>query len=177
MSVNTNQTALNSTEDFFGEGGLAPGPGPQTAPLIIYQDLTPSVVEGFTVGTNYIFALIPIPATYTESNINFIFTATVGINSLDPDTEGDLIAELPVSVSYNDGTRTLSTLNSLYLSTAYGITNGIITTAPLIVNRGTGSGTITIQGIPYANQNFAGVPFVTNIRFIEISNSGTLVIG
>jgi hypothetical protein len=164
MSILGNQTAINTTTEFF-----APSEEVEPTPLIVLADISPGVLS-FTVGSTVQLATISIPASYT-SVTNFIVSASIQFSSITGGGSPPLIGQSPITLFCSNGPTTFTS------ATEHNIVSGItlaplsVTVPPLVANKGSGS-SVVINYLVRANQNFTAQVSVFNITFIEVSDGG-----
>jgi hypothetical protein len=152
MSLLTNQTAVNTTTDFFA-------PNSPLIPITLQNSGEPIQ---FSAGDTVRIANVPIPSSLT-SNDNYIFNCGVSLSGFT--NEGGLAGNVLISVSYSD-----ASFVSGYTFYAYDTLSVFgITLPPFIANIGSNT-QINIDIINQANVSFDAEYAFFNPFFLKLSS-------
>jgi hypothetical protein len=167
MSLLTNQTAVNTTTNFF-----EPGEAVEPNPLIVLADVDAGV-KSFNMGTTVQLAIISIPTSYT-SDTNFIVSASIQFSSITPSTEDPIASQSPITLTCSNGSLTFTSATEHNITLGVSLAPIAVTVPPLVANKGSGS-SLVLNYLVNANQNFTAQVGVFNITFMELSAGGTEV--
>lgn len=165
MSILTNQTAINTTTNFFD-----PSEEVEPNPLIISPDVSSGVLT-FTNGSTVQLAILSIPESYT-SDTNFIVSASIQFSSVTPATEEALASQSQITLYCSNGPITFNSITEHNIPLGVALTPLAVTVPPLVANKGSG-GSVVINYLVRANQTYTAQVYVYNITFMEVSAGGT----
>jgi hypothetical protein len=161
MSILGNQTAINTTTDFFALAKTA------TAPIIRYIIDPSEEAVDFGIGSTTTIATFPIPDQY-EPEDNFTFYCLLQLTAITGTGEG-FFGLIDIALQYSNGVDSFLTRAPILASD--GITATTITLPPFIANTGSGS-TFTISLINNTNQGFSAEYAFQDAYFLRLSSGG-----
>ena len=163
MSILGNQTAINTTTNFFALAGT----GGNTAPIIRYTIDPSPAPETFNIGTTTTIATFPIPDQY-EPEDNFTFYCLLQLTGI-TGTEDGFFGLIDIALQYNNGVDDFLTRAPILASD--GITATTVTLPPFIANTGSGS-TFYISLINNTNQDVTLEYAFQDAYFLRLSSGG-----
>jgi len=163
MSLLTNQTAVNTTTNFFAGTG-----GGNTAPIIRYVlDPSPAPVE-FDVGSTTTIASFPIPDQYLPED-NFTFYSLIQLSDITGSSPG-FFGLIDVLLQFSNGSD--SFLSRAPIVASDGITNTTLTLPPFIANTGSDYSVFTISLVNNTNEAFTANYTFQDTYFLRLSSGG-----
>lgn len=172
MSILTNQTAVNTVIDFFGNGGEFANSSalflkPNQTPINAYSIPNNGVAQPISAG-------LSVPSAFSPQD-NFIFSATFNITNIAyPTTPSSGAGYVVFQISYNNSSKIFNSSTPLYLNyTSYNNT-AKVSVVTLIANTGIPvAGGVNISLVNNTNSTVTFNYTVTNITFQKVNSGGS----
>jgi len=171
MSILTNQTAVNTQIDFFGNGGEFAN---SSALFLKPNQLSTSFSIPNTGVAQPIAAGLGVPSAFSSQD-NFLFSATFNITNIAyPTTPSSGAGYIVFQVSFNNSTKIFNSSTPLYLNYASYNNTAQVSVVTLMANTGTPiAGGVNISLVNNTNSTVTFNYTVTNITFQKVNSGGS----